>query len=150
MLPEQTKKVVRQHTSHYKKFLPCPKLSPSALLFKAQSLHFPTALFQPCARLPKKYHLLYSHEAKKLHYLFLIPRRQQRITFDAGPQLFYSILFFPSSKPSNLASLFPRSCLVPTKEPTTGLCWTFDSVSWYDSTAQGRRLSLGQLTYPHD
>jgi hypothetical protein len=32
----------------------------------------------------------------------------------------YSILFFPSSRPSSLASLFPRSCLVPTKLPTTG------------------------------
>jgi hypothetical protein len=46
----------------------------------------------------------------------------------------YSILFFPSSRPSSLASLLPRSCFVPTSAPITGLCDTLDRVSWYDST----------------
>jgi hypothetical protein len=41
----------------------------------------------------------------------------------------YSTLFFPSSNPSNLASLFPLSCLVPTSPPTTGFLLTFDSFS---------------------
>lgn len=60
---------------------------------------------------------------------------------------FYSILFFPSSKPSSRASLLPRSCFVPTKGPTTELCETFESVSWNASICAGWRLSLGQLTY---
>jgi hypothetical protein len=47
---------------------------------------------------------------------------------------YYSILFFPSSRPSSLASLLPRSCFVPTSAPITGLCDTLDRVSWYDST----------------
>lgn len=58
----------------------------------------------------------------------------------------YSTLFFPSSKPSSLASLLPRSCFEPTREPTTGLCDTFVRLDWYASTWWGRRLSLGQLT----
>ena len=59
----------------------------------------------------------------------------------------HSTLFFPSSKPSSLASLLPRSCFEPTSEPTTGLWDTLVRLDWYASTWWGRRLSLGQLTY---
>ena len=60
----------------------------------------------------------------------------------------YSILFFPSSSPNNLASLLPLSCFAepPTNGPTTGWFRTFCSVSWKASICGGCRFSLGQLT----
>jgi hypothetical protein len=64
------------------------------------------------------------------------------------PHCSYSILFLPSSSPSSRASLFPRSCFVPTRPPTTGLCDTRESVSCMDSMAWGSLLSFGQLTCP--
>ena len=42
----------------------------------------------------------------------------------------HSTLFFPSSKPSSLASLLPRSCFEPTSEPTTGLWDTLVRLDW--------------------